>query len=273
MLRVYSHNWRSKAEVEEEIRLLTLLKDNGISISYPVADINGNYIQEINAPEGMRYAVVFSYAEGGKVRFIDPDTCAKIGAIMAQMHNVNEHTAIKRINYNDTTLLELPYRYAQQFFSDDLPEMQFVKTLSNDITGAFANTDANAIKTGIVHLDIWYDNMSITENSEVTIFDFDFCGNGPFILDVAYFCKQLFHIETNKEEYELKKDAFLAGYQSIRKLTKQEIDLIPLAGAAVYIFYLGVQCRRFDWSNIFLTENYLKMYVGRIKNWVEYNDQ
>lgn len=113
--------------------------------------------------------------------------------------------------------------------------------------------------------------MSVTKNSEVTIFDFDFCGNGPLILDVAYFCKQLFHIENNKEEYELKKDAFLAGYQSIRKLTKQEINLIPPAGAAVYIFYLGVQCRRFEWSNIFLTENYLKIFVGKIKNWVEYN--
>lgn len=130
ILRVYSHNWRSKAEVEEEIRLLTLLKDNGISISYPVADVDGNYIQEIDAPEGVRYAVVFSYAEGGKVRFIDPDACAKIGVIMAQMHNVTEHTALERIDYNDTTLLELRYRYAQHFFSDDLPEMQFVKTLS-----------------------------------------------------------------------------------------------------------------------------------------------
>ncbi|RZJ50923.1 MAG: homoserine kinase, partial [Chryseobacterium sp.] len=44
------------------------------------------------------------------------------------------------------------------------------------------------------------------------------------------------------------------------------------AGASIFVFYLGVQAQRFDWSNIFLTENYLKMFVGRIKNWLEYYD-
>jgi hypothetical protein len=48
------------------------------------------------------------------------------------------------------------------------------------------------------------------------------------------------------------------------------MNLIPEVGASIFIFYLGVQAQRFDWSNIFFTENYLKMYVGRIRNWMEY---
>jgi len=46
--------------------------------------------------------------------------------------------------------------------------------------------------------------------------------------------------------------------------------LIPDAGASIFVFYLGVQAQRFDWSNIFFTENYLKMFVGRIRNWLDY---
>src|SRR5690349_5500904 len=50
ILRVYSYNWRTKEEITEELNLLTLLKQHGISVSYPVADHTGNFIQKVNAP-------------------------------------------------------------------------------------------------------------------------------------------------------------------------------------------------------------------------------
>jgi Ser/Thr protein kinase RdoA (MazF antagonist) len=271
VLRVYSFGWRSRLEILEEIKLLNLLKQNNISISHPISDRNGEFIQEINAPEGMRYAVLFSYARGGKVRFMNEATCASVGSLMAQIHNLTFNKQIERTRYDKKSLLELPYQYAKSFFSEKLPEMEFVKNTSEEISKSFEQVDSKSIQTGVVHLDIWYDNMSVTDEHEMTIFDFDFCGNGWLILDVAYFCMQLFHIETDKHEYERKVQSFINGYQSVRKLSKDELNLIPNTGAAIWIFYLGVQSQRFDWSNIFLTENYLKMYVGRMNSWIEYN--
>ena len=65
--------------------------------------------------------------------------------------------------------------------------------------------------------------------------------------------------------------SFLKGYNITRGITYDELLLIPKAAAAIWIFYLGVQCQRFDWSNVFLTENYLKLaYVPKIKAWLEY---
>jgi len=112
----------------------------------------------------------------------------------------------------------------------------------------------------------------VNQEDGITIFDFDNCGNGPLILDVGYFCKQLFFIEADKEEYESKVKSFLEGYLQIRNLSDNELQLIPESGAAIFIFYLGVQAKRFDWSNIFYTENYLKMFVGRIKDWIDYHE-
>ncbi len=88
--------------------------------------------------------------------------------------------------------------------------------------------------------------MAITGEKEITIFDFDFCGNGKQIIDVAYFCKQLFFIEPDKDVYELKVQNFLNGYKKERDLSEKELKLIPKAGASVFIFYLGVQAQRFD---------------------------
>lgn len=81
VVRVYCHQWRTKIEIEQELELLKLLQRHNLSISFPVPDTNGDYIQEINAPEGLRYAVVFSFAEGEKMRFMTNETCFAIGSL------------------------------------------------------------------------------------------------------------------------------------------------------------------------------------------------
>ena len=206
-LRVYSHNWRSKSEIIEEIKLLNLLKENNLGVSFPIQDKNGAFIQEINAPEGIRYVVLFSFAKGGKIRFTDKETCFLIGSLMAKNHNLTSNKTIARISYNKESLLELPYEYLKQFFSEKLPEMEFIK----EIGEFFKKTEFETTRNGVVHMDIWYDNMAVTHEKEITIYDFDFCGNGAQVLDVGYFCKQLFHIETDKKKYELKMNSFLEG--------------------------------------------------------------
>lgn len=270
VLRVYCLNWRTKQEILEEVKILELLKNSGLGVSYALTDKNKSVLQKVQAPEGERYAVLFSFAKGEKVRFIDNDTCFAIGTLMGKIHNVTMGKTIARINYTEETLVTKPYKFATQYFDADLPEMEYIKAQGKLVDDSFKNVINKDIPKGIIHLDIWYDNMSITDTREITIFDFDFCGNGYLVLDVAYFCKQLFHIETDKEVYQLKVKEFLKGYQKQRVLSKQEIEFIPIAATAIWLFYLGVQAQRFDWSNIFLSKNYLKMYVGRLKNWNTY---
>ncbi len=271
VLRVYSREWRSKVEVQEEIDLLIRLQRDSANISYPIEDKNGEFIQEISAPEGVRFAVLFSFAAGKKVRFMPPAICSAVGSVMATLHKLTERKSAKRTNYDSETLLKQPYQDAKQFFDESLPEMQLLKRQCSRVGPLLENLSLPKGSRGIVHMDIWYDNMNITDQGNITIFDFDFCGNGLLVLDVAYFCKQLFHIEADKSEYESKMSSFLSGYQRVRELSSTEINLIPNAATAVWIFYLGVQSRRFDWSNIFLTENYLRMYVGRMQAWIDYH--
>lgn len=272
VVRVYCYNWRSKTEIIEELQLLKILKNNNLSISYPISDKNDELIHEINAPEGVRYVVLFSYAKGERTRFMTNENCFKVGSIMANIHNLTENKKINRINYTSEILLEKSYNYLKPFFSEDLNEMKFLKQTGIEIAKTFVENTLTESQKGIVHLDIWYDNFSITKENEITLFDFDNCGNGNLILDIGYFCKQLFFIEQDKKEYESKAKSFIDGYKKFRELSDTEISLIPEAGASIFIFYLGVQAQRFDWSNIFLTENYLKMFIGRIKNWIDYHE-
>ena len=270
VIRVYSYRWRSKAEIQEELQLLQLLHQNNISVSFPIADKTNNLIQEILAPEGPRFLVLFSFAAGDKVRILDVNSCFQVGSLMAKIHNYTANKTVDRVHYTVEELVKNSYGQLTVFFSESLPEMKYLKVINQVISEAINSVDQSKLSKGIVHLDIWYDNFSITSENEITIFDFDFCGNGWFLLDIAYFCKQLFFIEADKETYEQKVNSFLTGYRKTRELSDEEIALIPEAGTAVFAFYLGVQAKRFDWSNVFLTENYLKMFVGRMKSWADY---
>ena len=49
VFRVYTHNWRTKLEIEEELRLLIHLKETDRQVSFPIADKSNQYIQQIEA--------------------------------------------------------------------------------------------------------------------------------------------------------------------------------------------------------------------------------
>ncbi|HLO56535.1 MAG TPA: phosphotransferase [Saprospiraceae bacterium] len=272
VFRVYSLDWRTKTEIEEEIRLLNQLKENGISISYPLPDIENNYIQTFNAPEGDRFAVLFTFAAGEKQHIISEETHFQIGQLIARLHKITIHKRLNRIDYTPEVILMDSLNKVSDFLSSDTEEMNFMKSTQSYLMKEFESADVSKIRQGIVHLDIWFDNLNITADNHVTIFDFDFCGNGWLCTDVAYYILQLHNIEKYEaKDYQPKVDHFLKGYESVTPLSAEEKRLIPMLGVSLYFFYLGVQCQRYDnWSNSFLSENYLKRFInGLVKRYYD----
>lgn len=272
VFRIYSLNWRSKEEISEEIRLLNLLKENNIAVSYPLPDTENNYIQTLNAPEGQRFGVLFTYATGEKLHIIPAEAHFRIGQLMARLHQVTQQLRLNRIDYTTEVLLTAPLKKISGFLSDDSEEMHFMQRTREHLLLAFQQADISQIRQGVVHLDIWFDNLNVSNENQVTIFDFDFCGNGWLCLDVAYYIMQLHNSEKYEpKDYQPKVDSFLQGYESVTPLSKEEKRLMPLLGVSLYFFYLGIQCQRYNnWSNSFLNENYLKRFInGLVKRYYD----
>ena len=271
VFRVYTLNWRTRTEIEEEIRLLLHLKQNHISVSYPIADKHHSFIQEFNAPEGVRFGVLFSFAKGKKIPLFTEHASFNIGLTMAKMHKATTNFQYKRVTYSANTLLIDSFATAKSFFSSPSDEMTFVEKTSKHLASEFDKIDVKQVRFGGVHFDIWFDNMHIDEKDEITIFDFDFCGNGMLCLDIAYFMVQLYNTQPTEADYERKVAAFLKGYESITKISDEEKRIMPMLSVCIWFFYLGVQCDRFEnWSNVFLNENHLKRFIGIVKKWISY---
>jgi Ser/Thr protein kinase RdoA (MazF antagonist) len=263
VFRVYSHGWRSRNEILEEIRLLSHLHQHGLSVSYPQSDAHGQTIQTLQAPEGERFAVLFSFAEGDKLQNITIETHHHIGTLMAHMHQLTQPLTLDRTTYTPDVLLVEPMERLQRFLPADCEEIAYMLRTQRSILQAWNQVDTTQIRTGVVHLDIWFDNLNINAQEEVTIFDFDFCGNGWLCLDFAYYILQVHSTERDETECNQKVDAFLKGYESVVPISAEEKRLIPLLGVTMYFFYLGIQCQRFDnWSNVFLNPTYLKRFIN-----------
>lgn len=263
IFRVYSLNWRSRLEIAEEIRLLTALRDAQIPVSHPIPAADGEYIQTLLAPEGERFGVLFSYAEGDKLHQFSLETHCEIGAIMARLHQVTQNFKLERVSYSPEVLLINSMAQFQPFLPADCAEMDFIKSTQKYLLDYLADIQVQELRTGAVHLDIWFDNLNISKTGEVTIFDFDFCGNGWLCLDVAYYVLQVHSVERDKPECLPKVQSFIRGYESVTPLSAEEKRVLPMLGVCLYFFYLGIQSQRFEnWSNSFFNEAYLKRFIN-----------
>lgn len=268
VFRVYSFGWHSKLEIEEELRFLNLLKDKGLSVSHPILDKDKVFIQTFNAPEGKRYGVLFSFAKGEKKPVVSTTMHFKIGALIGRLHDVAQNLALKRIIYNEYHLINLPFQRIQSFLSPKDKESNWLIDIKKRLIKEFAKFDHTQLRKGTVHLDIWQDNLVIDKAENITLFDFDFCGNGWLCLDLAYYQLQLFLIEKEEKVRTEKWNSFLAGYESVVPISTEEQRILPFLGVALYFFYLGNMCYRYEnWSNFFVTKTYVRQYIERRIKW------
>jgi len=263
VFRLYSLNWRSDLEINEEVRLLNLLKEREVSVSFPLKDVDNNYIQYLEAPEGIRRGLLFSFAEGDKQLNFSADLHFKVGETMAKIHQATFNMKLERVTYTPEIVLKDSFLHLRKFLPPDSDEMTWMVSAQQYLLDEIDKADITQLRSGSVHLDIWFDNMNITKDGQITIFDFDFCGNGWLCYDIAYYILQLHNTEKDVSQRDLKVENFLRGYESVTEITDEERRILPMLGVSLYFFYLGVQCQRYDnWSNVFLNEIYLKRFIN-----------
>ena len=106
-------------------------------------------------------------------------------------------------------------------------------------------------------LDTSSANAHVSVGGEVTLFDFDFCGLGWRVYDLATFLIG--------ESPEIA-SAFLEGYQAVRTLTGEEKQLIPLFQIAQNIWMLGTRASYInEWGDYRFTDAFVDHVMDQIQ--------
>ena len=223
----------------------------------PIINKNGNYITEIFGKK----AAVVSFLEGASKKNLTPDNCHEVGIYTAKLHMITKNLNIKRTNRLSVNSWRLIYRKIQRDCSKIYPGL--TKIIERNLEVIEDKWPKN-IPRGIIHADLFPDNIFFKGSKLTGIIDFYFSCYDFYALEIAI-CLNALCFEGKNENLSFnvtKAKKFIDGYSSIRKLTEEEKESLKILchGAAMRFLLTRV----FDYLN--LTEDALV----KIKDPVEY---
>ena len=223
----------------------------------PIINKNGNYITEIFGKK----AAVVSFLEGASKKNLTPGNCHEVGIYTAKLHMITKNLNIKRTNRLSVNSWRLIYRKIQRDCSKIYPDL--TKIIERNLEVIEDKWPKN-IPRGIIHADLFPDNIFFKGSKLTGIIDFYFSCYDFYALEIAICLNALCFEGKNKNlSFNVTKaKKFIDGYSSIKKLTEEEKESLKILchGAAMRFLLTRV----FDYLN--LTEDALV----KIKDPVEY---
>jgi homoserine kinase type II len=239
------------------ISLMRNLFDKNFPSPKPIINKNGNYISEIYGKK----AAVVSFLDGSAKRILNPNDCYEIGINSAKLHLITKDLAGKRENKLSINSWRKIYNKVKKDCSKIHPNL--ITVIEKNLDEIEKNWPKD-IPSGIIHADLFPDNIFFKNNKLSGIIDFYFSCNDFYAFEIAI-CLNALCFEGKNENLSFnvtKAKKFIDGYSSIRKLTEKEKESLKILcqGAAIRFLLTRV----FDYLN--LTEG----AIVKIKDPIEY---
>ena len=212
------------------IKLLSSLSENRFPCPKPIANKNNEKINKIKN----KNAALVTFLNGQSKNKITSEECFEIGKITAQLHEITKKFDINRKNNlsieNWESIFEKTIKQ-----KIDLDE-SIIKKTKNYLNFLKDKWPKN-LPQGIIHADLFPDNIFFTNNKVSGIIDFYFACNDFFAYEIAI-CINSLCFDNNSTFNMTKAKNLIDGYTSIRTLSEDEKKYLPILsmGAAMRFF-------------------------------------
>jgi Ser/Thr protein kinase RdoA (MazF antagonist) len=245
ILRIYRPSHRTLGNIQAEVELLTALHTAKVSVSYPLANKDGRYIQSLPAAEGTRHGVLFSYAEGRSHNILSDVQLHNFGREMARFHNISSKIQLSadRWKFDLETTLFQPLAAVKDYFNEDPAIYEWLSASADKVKAFLSQLDTSRFSYGYCHFDFLPKNFHFDAQDNITFFDFDFFGKGWLAYDLMTFHQQLLidmqlgRLTAGQREQTW--SLFVEAYSSERALSEEELAAIPYLGLGFWVFYMG----------------------------------
>lgn len=234
ILRINRPGYHSKKEIESEIQWIRLLQQEmPFEIAMPIPDVEGHFIQE-TLYEGIGYySTLFTYLEGvtpdEQHEQTFPQHFYQLGMMTAKLHNhVERHheryETFDRITWDFETLIGPAAKWGKWQEGRGMTAererlfQRAVQTMSHRMR-AFGQEPS---RFGLIHSDLRFANL-LVENERIQVIDFDDCGFGWYLYDLAAALSFIEHQPYVPQLIE----SWLRGYRQLRTLSEEEENEIP----------------------------------------------
>jgi homoserine kinase type II len=238
-------------------KLMMDLNKSGFECPVPILNINNQPITEFSNKKLM----IVSFIEGKAKNILSPENCKSVGIEAAKMHKITDNFTIKRKN----NLSIESWRKLFDSVKDrcvkihkDLPRL-----IETNLLDVEKNWPSDLPK-GIIHADLFNDNIFFKEDRFSGIIDFYFSCNEFYAFEIAICFNALcFHETQNNISFDVTKAKnFIDGYSEIRKLTDKEKKNIKVLSQGSAL--------RFLLTRVFDALNTVEGAIVKVKDPMEY---
>lgn len=237
-------NDKDQSQLAAEQKILKTLKDFGFKLSLtPYVTNDMRLVYQYEDLCGVIYPFI-----SGTVLSPSNLVCQEIGEALGSLHLSTHNQDLRQLNlrnYSDVGFdagqIEL-YTLTESCPSDF--KQAYAEVLKKQMPH-YLNTD---LPDGIIHGDLYYDNILFENNHINAILDFEQAGIGSFIFDLGVSISGTC-LENGKISINLVKE-FLQGYEEARVLSIEEKSLIPEA-IKIGLFSIALwRIKRFNERNL-----------------------
>ena len=231
----------SKKEIPFFMELMDELNTSKLNCPKPLKNKDGKYL--INLKN--KTACIVSFLQGKDKKNLNIKNCYDIGRVIAQMHLHTKKIKLFRKNSmgvkNLNPLLKSIKFKSKKFTNID----KFLKINFDNIKKKWPKK----LPGGIIHGDLFIDNIFFKNNKLSGIIDFYFAANDYFMYEIAI-CINALCFDKINSKFKINKNKIknlIKGYESIRNISlKEKKSLNILCRGAAMRYFLT---RLYDYAN------------------------
>ncbi len=226
ILRLHRPGYQSLAAVQSELAWVSALRDTGMPLPKALPGRNGDLVQQA---AGQRLAVLFAFEEGR-----EPDAGEDLATLFRTIggYSAIAHRHVEawrppegfvRPAWTAEAILDPEGLWGdwRQAPGVEGKTRRTLDDLDRRLRAALAAYGTAPDRFGLIHADMRLANL-LMAGDRVTLIDFDDCGFGWFMYDLA---ASLSFNETSSQAASLKK-SWIAGYAAVRPLSPEDLSII-----------------------------------------------
>jgi len=230
-----------KNEIPFFMKLMSKLNTSKINCPKPLITNDGKYL--INLKN--KTACIVSFLQGKDKKILNLKNCHEVGKAIAEMHLSTKKIKLFRKNSMGIKNLN-PLFKSIKFKSKKFANLdKFLKINFDDIKKRWPKK----LPSGIIHGDLFIDNIFFKNNKLSGIIDFYFAANDYFMYEIAI-CINALCFDKMNSKFKINKNKIqnlIKGYESIRNISLKEKKSLNILcrGAAIRYFLT----RLYDYTN------------------------
>jgi Ser/Thr protein kinase RdoA (MazF antagonist) len=275
-LRLHRPDYHRDGAIESELTWMSALAAAGFHVPEAVPACNGRPIIHVAHPllPDLYQADLLTWIDGRAVGTVgDPLPDAdqimshfrNLGAMVAALHNHAESwerpEGFERKAWDSDALVGAEPIWGRfwEFPELEADERSLLMAARDKAVRELAALGTSPDRYGLIHADLIPDNI-LCENGRLALIDFDDCGDGWHLFDIA----TILFVHFSDPGFPLARDALIAGYVSVRPRRDdiiRQLDLFLFLRSTTYLGWLQTRSdnKLEDEVVVFLTQSCLSL--------------